>query len=88
MITLNDGNELYRAVRNHWSVEADNYIKDVNLGEDYLKCYKTNRSRVIASVFNVAVNLLRRKNKVNNLRVVREDCNFNRKYAKSCFSTS
>ena len=93
LVTINDGNELYRAVRNHWSVEADraanrNYVKDVNLGEDYLKCYKTNRSRAIASVFNVAVNLLRRKNKINNLRVVREDCNFDRKYAKSCFSTS
>ena len=88
LTTINDGNELYRAVRNHWSVESDNYVKDVNLGEDYLKCYKTNRSRAIASVFNVAVNLLRRKNKINNLRVVREDCNFDRKYAKSCFSTS
>ena len=88
LTTINDGNQLYRAVRNHWSVESDNYIKDVNLGEDYLKCYKTNRSRAMASVFNVAVNLLRRKNKINNLRVVREDCNFDRKYAKYCFSTS
>lgn len=83
-----DGNQLYRAVRNHWSVETDNFVKDVNWGEDNLKCYKTNRSRAIASVFNVAVNLLRRKNTINNLRVVREDCNFDRKYAICCFSTS
>jgi predicted transposase YbfD/YdcC len=82
------GNELYRAVRNHWSVESDNFVKDVNLGEDHLKCYKTNRSRAIASLFNVAVNLLRRKNITNNLSVVREECNFDRKYAISCFSTS
>jgi predicted transposase YbfD/YdcC len=82
------GNELYRAVRNHWSVESDNFVKDVNLGEDRLKCYKTNRSRAVASVFNVAVNLLRRKNITNNLRVVREECNFDRKYAMRCFATS
>lgn len=63
------GNELYRAVRNHWSVESDNFVKDVNLGEDHLKCCKTNRSRAIASIFNVAVNLLRRKNITNNLRL-------------------
>jgi len=55
LFTEADGNELYRAVRNHWSVESDNYVKDVNLGEDYLKCYKTKRSRAITSVFNVAV---------------------------------
>ena len=83
-----DGNELYRAVRNHWGVESDNHVKDVNLGEDYIKCYKTNRSRAMASVFNVAVNLLRRKNTTNNLRTVREDCNFERNYAIRCFSTS
>ena len=28
------------------------------------------------------------KNITNNLRVVREECNFDRKYAMSCFSTS
>lgn len=83
-----DGNELYRAVRNHWGVESDNHVKDVNLGEDYIKCYKTNRSRAMASVFNVAVNLLRRKNTTNNLRTVREDCNFERNYAIRCFSKS
>ena len=55
------GNKLYKAVRNHWSVESDNNVKDLNLGEDYLKYYKTNGGRAIASVFNVAVNLLRRK---------------------------
>jgi predicted transposase YbfD/YdcC len=66
------GNELYRAVRNHWSVESDNFIKDVNLGEDNLKCYETNRSRAIASVLNVPVNLFRRKNITNNLRIVRK----------------
>ena len=82
------GLELFAGVRNHWSVESDNYVKDVTMGEDYIRCKYSHRIRVIASVFNLALNLTRKKNITNNIRVVREDFNFDRQKAKDCLSRS
>jgi hypothetical protein len=70
------GLELFGGVWNHWSVESDNYVKDVTMGEDYIRCKYSHRIRAIASVFNVALNLMRKKNVTNNIRVVREEFNF------------
>ena len=80
------GLELFGGVRNHWSVESDNYVKDVTMGEDYIRCKNSNRIRAIASVFNLTLNLIRKKNITNNIRVVREDCKFDRQKAIDCLS--
>jgi hypothetical protein len=82
------GLELFGGVRNDWSVESDNYVKDVTMGEDYIKCKYSHRIRAIASVFNLALNLIPKKNITNNIRLVREDFNFDRHKAKSCFARS
>ena len=82
------GLELFGGVRNHWSVESDNYVKDVTMGEDYIRCKYSHRIRAIASVFSVALNLMRKKNITNNVRVVREDFNFDRQKVINCLSES
>lgn len=82
------GLELFGGIRNHWSVESDNYVKDVTMGEDYIRCKYSHRIRAIASVFSVALNLMIKKNITNNVRVVREDFNFDRQKVINCLSES
>lgn len=65
--------ELFNAVRNHWAVEANNWIRDVNLGEDYLRCSKPGLLKFISSVFTAIINGLIRLNSNNNLKELRED---------------
>ena len=80
------GEELFKAVRNHWSVEADHYIRDVTFGEDKIACLQKNTPRVMAIAIGTILNLLRRKNTSNNLREVRENLSKNRRLANQCFS--
>ncbi len=54
---------LFDGVRNHWSVEADNYSRDGTLGADKIRCKDATRSRMIASVINTALNLMRKQDK-------------------------
>jgi len=79
------GEELFNAVRNHWKVEADHYVRDVTLGEDKIQCLKKNLPRVMAIAIGTILNLLRRKNKNNNMRELREDLVRNRRLANQCF---
>jgi predicted transposase YbfD/YdcC len=39
---LTEANELFNAIRNHWSVETCNHVRDVTLKEDKLRTKKTN----------------------------------------------
>lgn len=78
------GKELFDAVRNHWSIESDNWVRDVNFGEDKIQCLKKNIPRVMGVVLGSVLNLLRRKNK-NNLRALREELSQNRRLAYACW---
>lgn len=84
-LTEATGNELFTACRNHWGIESDNYVRDVNFGEDKIHCLLENIPRVMAVALGSVLNLLRRKNKRNNLRELREDVAQNRKRANACF---
>ncbi len=79
---------LFTGVRNHWAVEADNYIRDVTLGEDKIRSKDSLRSRMIASVINTALNLMRKQDKKGNIKALREDLNFCKQKAFACFSTT
>ncbi len=79
------GLELFNAVRNHWKIEADHYVRDVTLGEDKIQCLKENIPRVMAVAIGTVLNLLRRKNKKNNIRELRENLVRNRRLANQCF---
>ncbi len=78
------GKELFNATRNHWSIESDNWVRDVNFGEDKIRCLKENIPRVMGVVLGSVLNLLRRKNK-NNLRALREELSQNRRLANACW---
>ena len=50
--------EFTSAIRNHWCVEVNNRIRDVNFGEDHLKSFKNNLQRTVSSVLTMVLNLL------------------------------
>ena len=53
------GKNLFEAIRGHWSVEADNYVRDVTFGEDKIKTPKGNVSRLLANIRTWAIQLIR-----------------------------
>lgn len=48
------------AVRGHWSVEADNYVRDVTFGEDQIKTQKGNSTRIWAAIRTIGINIIRK----------------------------
>ena len=48
------------AIRQHWGVESNNWVRDVTLGEDRVRVLATNQAHVLALLRSVALNLLRR----------------------------
>ena len=77
--------ELFVAVREHWSVESDNNVRDTNFGEDHIQSFDPNTSRTMAICITWALNLLRRKNKDNNIKALREDIANDRQMIFSIF---
>lgn len=57
--------ELFQAIRGHWGVEADNYIRDVSFQEDKVKTKHSNQAQVLASLQTVASQLFRKAGFVN-----------------------
>lgn len=57
--------ELARAVRGHWTVEADHYIRDVTFGEDQVRMPKGNANRTLAIIRTWAIQLLKMTNTKN-----------------------
>jgi len=83
-LTGQAGVEVFEAIRKHWSVETDNHVRDVTLGEDYIRCKESNRIRAMACMINIGLNLMRNHNKDSNFNAFREQLNFDRKKAISC----
>lgn len=50
---------LVRAVREHWSVEADNFVRDVTFDEDHIKTQKGNATRIWAAIRTTATLIIR-----------------------------
>jgi predicted transposase YbfD/YdcC len=71
-LTKESGSELFNAAGLHWRIETDNNIRDVNFGEDEIRCFNKNTSRMMAVSISLALNLLKRRNINNNIRVLRE----------------
>jgi predicted transposase YbfD/YdcC len=57
--------ELFQAIRGHWGVEADNYIRDVSFQEDKVRTKHGNQAQVLASLRTVAIQLFREAGFVN-----------------------
>jgi predicted transposase YbfD/YdcC len=60
------------AIRQHWHVESDNWIRDVTLDEDNVKTTSANQAQVMGCLRSLALCLLRRFN-VNNFQEALED---------------
>jgi len=50
---------LFQAIRGHWGVEANNYIRDVSFQEDKVRTKQGNQAQVLASLRSVAIELFR-----------------------------
>ena len=68
--------ELFGAIRQHWGIEADNWVRDSTFSEDRIRCKEPARSKTLASVISVAGNLLRQQKK-GYLKAMQEDIAYN-----------
>jgi len=64
--------DLFNAIRGHWSVEADNYIRDVTFREDNVKTKDGNQGHILASLRTLAMGLLRQAN-IQNFQAALDD---------------
>jgi len=87
-LTKESGLELFNAARQHWRIEADNNIRDVNFGEDEIRSFNKNTSRVMAVSLSIVLNLLRRINNKNNIRILRENLNADRNLIYHCLTAN
>jgi len=51
--------ELFTAVRQHWGVESENYIRDTTFQEDHVRTQDANQGQVLACLRTLAIRLLR-----------------------------
>ncbi len=67
--------ELFETIRQHWSIEADNWVRDCTF-QDCIRCKEPTRSMTLASIISAAGNLLRQQKK-GYLKAMQEDiaCN-------------
>ena len=56
--SITDSQELFNAVRGHWSCEVNHHIRDVTLQEDKLRTKFPNISRNVAAIRTLIVNIL------------------------------
>ena len=66
--------ELFAAIRHHWHIESDNYIRDVSFQEDHVKTKDSNYGHVLASLRTLAIRLFREAN-IQNFRAALDDFN-------------
>jgi predicted transposase YbfD/YdcC len=64
--------ELTGAIRQHWHVESDNWIRDVTFDEDHVKTISSTQGHVMSCLRSLAIRVLRRFN-VRNFQEALED---------------
>lgn len=57
--------EAARAIRGHWGVEADNYIRDKTFNEDNVKTKYGNQAQIMGRLRGLAMGLIRKTNTKN-----------------------
>jgi len=77
-----DPADLLGYVRQHWQIEVLHWIRDVTLGEDASRIRTGNTPRVMATLRNVAVSLLRIHDTVNIAAALRYNARKNRRILK------
>lgn len=61
------GRELFDAIRGHWRVESDNWVRDVTFQEDSVRTNSGNQAQVMAGLRTLAMRLFRQA-KLPNMR--------------------
>jgi predicted transposase YbfD/YdcC len=64
--------ELSGAIRQHWHVESDNWIRDVTFKEDHIKTCSANQAQIMGGLRGLAMRLLRKLN-VGNFQAALEE---------------
>ncbi len=59
-IDQNQQSELFNAIRNHWKVESNNYIRDVTFKEDSIKTKDKNQGQIMSLLRTVAIKFIRK----------------------------
>jgi predicted transposase YbfD/YdcC len=70
------GEELFKAIRNHWQIEVNNNIRDTTFQEDQLKTQKKTVSKVLSGLRTLSLallNILKPKNMVAQLEKFQDD---------------
>lgn len=57
--------ELAQAIRCHWCVESNNWIRDVTFNEDHIKTKAGNQAQIMALLRGLAIELIRRSSPKN-----------------------
>ena len=57
--------QLVEAIRGHWGIESDNWVRDVTLREDKIKCSQPERLMVLSVLISTANSLIRRTQPVS-----------------------
>lgn len=68
--------DYFSAIRQHWSVEVNNHVRDVTLKEDKLRTKKNEISKLLASCRTLVIKLLQKtkaKNMVEQLELFQDD---------------
>ena len=65
--TIETQQELFQAIRRHWGVESDHWIRDVTFKEDHVRSTYSNRGQILALLRTLALYLFR-KMKIKNMQ--------------------
>jgi hypothetical protein len=57
--------ELTQAIRCHWGVESNNWIRDVTFNEDHIKTKAGDQSQIMALLRGLAIELIRKTSPKN-----------------------
>ncbi len=66
--------ELFTAIREHWHVESNNYIRDMTFKEDYVRTKNKNQGQILSLLRTVAINIIRKTNPKNFKEVIGSFC--------------
>jgi len=66
--------ELFTAMREHWHVESNNYIRDVTFKEDYVKTKNKNQGQILSLLRTVVIKIIRKTNPKNFKEVIASFC--------------
>lgn len=83
--SLKNAKSFFQAIRKHWKVEINNYIRDVSFGEDHFHSLNSTLQKNVSIFLNLIINKMRKVKKDTYFPQFKEECVFNRKLAIKCF---